>query len=96
MLAHAGTRDVARDLDVMRSVLGDTRLNYLGYSYGTRIGTSYAEQFPGNVRAMVLDGALEPNENLVESLANQGAGFQQSFDTFVGWCLGQPDCWLRR
>jgi pimeloyl-ACP methyl ester carboxylesterase len=94
VLANAGTRDVARDLDVMRSALGDTRLNYLGYSYGTRIGTSYAEQFPGNVRAMVLDGALEPNENLVESLANQGAGFQQSFDAFVGWCLGQPHCWL--
>ncbi|MBV9013553.1 MAG: alpha/beta fold hydrolase [Pseudonocardiales bacterium] len=94
VLAHAGTRDVARDLDVMRSALGDTRLNYLGYSYGTRIGTSYADQFPGNVRAMVLDGVLEPNENLVESLANQGAGFQQSFDAFVGWCLGQPRCWL--
>ncbi|HEX8935718.1 MAG TPA: alpha/beta fold hydrolase, partial [Pseudonocardiaceae bacterium] len=57
MLANAGTRDVARDLDVMRSALGDMKLTFLGYSYGTRIGTSYAEQFPGNVRAMVLDGA---------------------------------------
>ena len=94
MLANAGTRDVARDLDVMRSALGDTRLTYLGYSYGTRIGTSYAEQFPGNVRAMVLDGALDPNGNLVESLANQGAGFQQSFDAFVDWCRAQPQCWL--
>ncbi len=94
MLANAGTRDVARDLDVMRSALGDTKLSYLGYSYGTRIGTSYAEQFPGNVRAMVLDGALDPNGNLVASLANQGAGFQQSFDAFVDWCLGQPQCWL--
>ncbi len=94
MLANAGTRDVARDLDVMRSALGDTKLTYLGYSYGTRVGTSYAEQFPGNVRAMVLDGALDPNGNLVSSLANQGAGFQQSFDAFVDWCLGQPQCWL--
>jgi pimeloyl-ACP methyl ester carboxylesterase len=94
VLATVGTRDVARDMDVMRSALGDVELNYLGYSYGTRIGTSYAEQFPGNVRAMVLDGALGPNENLVESLANQGAGFQQSFDAFVGWCLAQSHCWL--
>jgi pimeloyl-ACP methyl ester carboxylesterase len=94
VLANAGTRDVARDMDVMRSALGDAKLNYLGYSYGTRIGTSYAEQFPGNVRAMVLDGALDPNENLVQSLVNQGAGFQQSFDAFVGWCLGQSPCWL--
>jgi pimeloyl-ACP methyl ester carboxylesterase len=94
MLANAGTRDVARDLDVMRSALGDTKLTYLGYSYGTRIGTSYAEQFPGTVRAMVLDGALDPDGNLVASLANQGAGFQQSFDAFIDWCLTQPQCWL--
>lgn len=94
MLANAGTRDVARDLDVMRSALGDTKLTYLGYSYGTRIGTSYAQQFPGTVRAMVLDGALDPDGNLAASLANQGAGFQQSFDAFVGWCLTQPQCWL--
>ncbi|HYZ37481.1 MAG TPA: alpha/beta fold hydrolase, partial [Pseudonocardiaceae bacterium] len=94
MLANAGTRDVARDLDVMRSALGDTKLTYLGYSYGTRIATSYAEQFPGNVRAMVLDGALDPNGNLVESLASQGAGFQQSFDAFIDWCRAQPQCWL--
>ncbi|MBV9730030.1 MAG: alpha/beta fold hydrolase [Pseudonocardiales bacterium] len=94
VLANAGTRDVARDMDVMRSALGDAKLNYLGYSYGTRIGTAYAEQFPGNVRAMVLDGALDPNDNLVESLVNQGTGFQQSFDAFVGWCLAQSSCWL--
>lgn len=94
MLANAGTRDVARDMDVMRSALGDTKLNYLGYSYGTRLGASYALQFPGNVRAMVLDGALDRNVNLVQSLVNQGAGFQQSFDAFVGWCLAQSPCWL--
>ncbi len=94
LLANAGTRDVARDMDVLRSALGDEKLNYLGYSYGTRIGTAYAEQFPGNVRAMVLDGALDPDENLVESLVNQGAGFQQSFDAFIGWCLAQSQCWL--
>jgi pimeloyl-ACP methyl ester carboxylesterase len=94
VLANAGTRDIARDMDVMRSALGDEKLSYLGYSYGTRIGTAYAEQFPGNVRAMVLDGALDPNENLVASLVNQGAGFQLSFDAFVGWCLAQSPCWL--
>ncbi|MGH3686820.1 MAG: alpha/beta hydrolase [Pseudonocardiaceae bacterium] len=96
VLANAGTRDVARDMDVLRSALGDAKLDYLGYSYGTRIGTSYAEQFPGNVRAMVLDGALDPNENLVQSLVNQGAGFQQSFDAFIEWCLGHSPCWLGR
>lgn len=94
VLANVGTRDVARDMDIMRAVLGDEKLTYLGYSYGTRIGTEYAKQFPHNVRAMVLDGALDPNENLVDSLVNQGAGFQQSFDAFVSWCLQQSGCWL--
>lgn len=94
VLENAGTRDVARDMDVMRAALGDEKLTYLGYSYGTRIGTAYAEQFPNNVRALVLDGALDPNENLVESLVNQGAGFQKSFDAFVASCVAKPDCWL--
>lgn len=94
VLANSGTRDVARDMDVLRAVLGDAQLSYLGYSYGTRIGTEYAKQFPHNVRAMVLDGALDPNESLVDSLVNQGAGFQKSFDAFVKWCKEQPTCWL--
>ncbi|MGH4012679.1 MAG: alpha/beta hydrolase [Pseudonocardiaceae bacterium] len=94
VLANSGTRDVARDMDVLRAVLGDKKLSYLGYSYGTRIGTEYATQFPRNVRALVLDGALDPDEELVESVVNQGAGFQKSFDAFVTWCLEQPNCWL--
>lgn len=93
VLANVGSADVARDMDVLRAVLGDEKLTYLGYSYGTRIGTEYAEQFPRNVRAMVLDGALDPDEPLVESLVNQGAGFQGSFDAFIDWCLPRPGCW---
>ncbi len=94
VLAHVGTREVARDLDVMRSALGDAKLTYLGYSYGTRIGTSYAEAFPGNVRAMILDGALDPAQDQVAQLLDQGRGFQQAFDAFAAWCSGQPDCAL--
>jgi pimeloyl-ACP methyl ester carboxylesterase len=93
VLANVGSADVARDMDVLRAVLGDDKLTYLGYSYGTRIGTEYAEQFPDNVRAMVLDGALDPDEPLVESLVNQGAGFQGSFDAFIDWCLPRQGCW---
>lgn len=63
LLAHVGTREVVRDMDVLRSVLGDEKLNYLGFSYGTRIGTLYAETFPDRVRAMVLDGALDPEQD---------------------------------
>ncbi|HKR51175.1 MAG TPA: alpha/beta hydrolase [Pseudonocardiaceae bacterium] len=94
VLAHIGTREVARDLDVMRSALGDAKLSYLGYSYGTRIGTSYAEYFPGNVRAMILDGALDPAQDQVSQVIDQGRGFQQAFDAFAAWCAGRANCAL--
>ncbi|WP_424923281.1 alpha/beta hydrolase [Amycolatopsis arida] len=94
MLANLGTRDVAKDLDVLRSALGDEQLTYLGYSYGTRIGYTYAEAFPGNVRALVLDGALDPEQDLVESLVEQGRGFGQAFTEFAGWCAERQDCAL--
>ncbi|MDQ3761233.1 MAG: alpha/beta hydrolase [Actinomycetota bacterium] len=94
VLSHIGTREVVRDLDVMRSALGDEKLTYLGYSYGTRIGTGYAEAFPGNVRALVLDGAVDPAQDPAAQLIDQGRGFQQAFDTFAAWCAGLPDCAL--
>ncbi len=94
MLANIGTRDVARDIDVLRAVLGDEKLTYLGYSYGTRIGSTYAEAFPGNVRAMVLDGALDPSKDPVEEVVAQGAGFQKAFDDFAAWCAKEDDCAL--
>ncbi len=94
VLAHIGTREVARDMDVMRSALGDEKLTYLGYSYGTRIGTSYAEVFPGSVRAMVLDGAVDPAQDPIAQLIDQGRGFQRAFDTFAAWCATRRDCAL--
>ncbi|MGB7799507.1 MAG: alpha/beta fold hydrolase [Pseudonocardiaceae bacterium] len=94
MLAHIGTREVTRDLDVMRSALGDAKLTYLGYSYGTRIGTSYAEDFPGTVRAMILDGAVDPAQDPVTALIDQGRGFQHAFNAFDAWCAARADCAL--
>ncbi|WP_084468048.1 alpha/beta hydrolase [Actinokineospora inagensis] len=96
MLANVGTRDVARDLDVLRSALGDDKLTYLGYSYGTRIGSTYAEAFPGNVRAMVLDGAVDPTQDAVTELVAQATGFQSAFNDFVAWCVQRQDCSLGR
>ncbi|GLZ43544.1 alpha/beta hydrolase [Actinokineospora sp. NBRC 105648] len=96
MLANIGTRDVVRDIDVLRSALGDQKLTYLGYSYGTRIGSSYAEAFPANVRAMVLDGAVDPTQDAIAELVAQAEGFQQAFDDFVAWCGQRQDCALGR
>lgn len=92
MLANLGTRDVVKDMDVLRSALGDAKLSYVGYSYGTRIGTEYAETFPQNVRALILDGAVDPTQDQLASLVAQAAGFQKAFDEFVKWCREKKDC----
>jgi pimeloyl-ACP methyl ester carboxylesterase len=92
VLANVGTRDVVRDMDVMREALGDRQLTFLGYSYGTFIGAKYAESFPGAVRALVLDGAVDPAQDAVEGLVAQGAGFQLAFDAFAADCVTQPGC----
>lgn len=89
VLANVGTRDVVRDLDILRAALGDPQLTYLGYSYGTRIGSTYAEAFPQNVRALVLDGALDPQQTTIDRTVDQNAGFQGAFDAFATWCAQQ-------
>ncbi|WP_278314833.1 alpha/beta hydrolase [Lolliginicoccus levis] len=92
VLTTVGTRENVQDLDILRAVLGDDELNYLGYSYGTYLGARYAEQFPGSVRALVLDGAVDPGMDLGEAIVRQGEGFQRSFDAFVADCATRPEC----
>ncbi|WP_422629297.1 alpha/beta hydrolase [Rhodococcus sp. (in: high G+C Gram-positive bacteria)] len=94
LLAHVGTREVVRDMDVIRGVLGDEKLTYLGFSYGTRLGTVYAETFPDRVRALVLDGALDPEQGPVDEVMLQAAGFQTAFDAFAADCAGYDTCAL--
>jgi pimeloyl-ACP methyl ester carboxylesterase len=91
-LANVGTANVAKDLDAIRAALGDEKLTYLGYSYGTRIGSAYAEEFPQNVRAMILDGAVDPNADPLEADIRQAAAFQQAFDNYAADCAKSPDC----
>lgn len=91
-LEHVGTADTVRDTDVLRAVLGDKKLTYLGYSYGTFIGAIYAERFPENVRAMVLDGAVDPAQDQITSNVQQMAGFQTVFDDWAKDCAKRPDC----
>lgn len=91
-LAQVGTTNVAKDLDVLRAVLGDQKLTYVGWSYGTSIGTQYAEQFPGKVRAMVLDGAVDPAVDTATDTLQQTEAFQQAFDKFAAWCASRQGC----
>jgi pimeloyl-ACP methyl ester carboxylesterase len=92
VLAAVGTRDVARDLRIASKVVGDQKLNYVGYSYGTQIGSEFAEQFPTEVRALVLDGAIDPSLDPVASRLTQSHGFQRAFDNFAKACAANPDC----
>src|SRR5579875_2145157 len=91
-LENAGTVSVARDLDAIRAAVGDQKLTFLGYSYGTRIGSAYAEAFPPNVRAMILDGAVDPNADPVEADLRQAKGFQDAFNDYGKDCAKDPSC----
>jgi pimeloyl-ACP methyl ester carboxylesterase len=91
-LANVGTVNVAKDLDQLRAALGDAKLTYLGYSYGTRIGAAYAEAFPDKVRAMILDGAVDPMADPIQSNIAQATAFQEAFDDYAADCAKSPKC----
>ncbi len=89
---NIGTPYVARDLDILRSLLGDERLNYLGKSYGTFIGAIYADLFPSRVGRFVLDGAVDPELTTAEISRGQAVGFEVALQRFAQWCVKQRDC----
>jgi pimeloyl-ACP methyl ester carboxylesterase len=92
LLAHVDTVSAARDLDMLRAVVGDRQLNYLGYSYGTLLGAIYAENFPGNVGRMVLDGALDPSSTSFDVNLTQSIGFENALRAYLTDCLEGSDC----
>jgi pimeloyl-ACP methyl ester carboxylesterase len=87
-LGTFNTVDTARDMDRLRQALGDAQLTYLGYSYGTTLGSTYAELFPDNVRALVLDGAVDPDKDPVADAEASAKGFETGFDAFAENCKG--------
>uniref|UniRef100_UPI0019167B1E alpha/beta fold hydrolase n=1 Tax=Mycobacterium paraintracellulare TaxID=1138383 RepID=UPI0019167B1E len=84
--ANAGTASMSRATDAVRQALGDEQINYLGYSYGTELGTAYLEKFGNHVRAMVLDGAIDPTVGPIDENVNQMAGFQTAFNDYATDC----------
>jgi pimeloyl-ACP methyl ester carboxylesterase len=91
LLPHVSTAVAARDLERVREAVGDDRLSYLGYSYGTELGAAYLEQFPDRVRVMVLDGAVDPALAWDERLAAQAVGFERALADFAAECA-RFDC----
>ncbi|MFF1908386.1 alpha/beta hydrolase [Kitasatospora sp. NPDC058218] len=87
LLPFVGTRNTARDLDVLRAAVGDKKLNYLGISYGTYLGALYAEQFPQNTGRLILDGAVDPAQDGLDHGIDQQVGFEKSFERFAADCV---------
>ena len=91
---HVSTVEVAKDLDVLRAALGENKLTYFGASYGTAIGSTYADLFPKNVGRMVLDGALDPRSSTLEIDLGQAKGFETALRAYVGACISRGSCFL--
>ena len=91
-LNHYSTAESARDMDILRAALGDKKLNYLGKSYGTYLGTLYAQFFPDKVGRMVLDGAVDPNISILAQNISQAKGFDDALAAFITDCAKEDDC----
>ncbi|MGW6278903.1 alpha/beta hydrolase [Kribbella sp. NPDC055071] len=93
LLPHVSTKDAARDIDVLRGIVGDPQLYYFGASYGTYLGATYAELFPKNVGRLVLDGAVDPSLTTKQMGIAQAKGFDTALDAFADDCA-QRSCQL--
>ncbi|WP_329349922.1 alpha/beta hydrolase [Streptomyces sp. NBC_01261] len=92
VLRHVSTIEAARDMDILRAVLGDKKLTYVGASYGTFLGATYAGLFPDKVGRVVLDGAMDPSLPARRMNLDQTAGFETAFQSFAKDCVRQTDC----
>ncbi|MFJ9117376.1 alpha/beta hydrolase [Streptomyces sp. NPDC102394] len=92
LLRHVSTVEAARDMDILRAALGDRKLTYVGASYGTFLGATYAGLFPERVGRLVLDGAMDPTLSARRLNLDQTAGFETAFQSFAKDCVRQPDC----
>ncbi|MGX1405960.1 alpha/beta hydrolase [Streptomyces ambofaciens] len=92
LLRHVSTVEAARDMDVLRAVLGDEKLTYVGASYGTFLGATYAGLFPDRAGRLVLDGAMDPSLPARRLNLEQTEGFETAFQSFAKDCVRQPDC----
>ncbi|WP_224391157.1 alpha/beta hydrolase [Pseudonocardia sp. ICBG1293] len=91
-LTSVGSSNVVKDMDVLRAVLGDEQLSYLGYSYGSELGAMYAQEFGDNLWALVIDGAVHPGRTEAEFRLSQFAAWRATFDEFAATCMAEADC----
>ena len=92
LLPFVSTRDAARDMDVLRALLGEEKLTYLGKSYGTYLGATYADLFPEQVGRFVLDGVVAPDLTSDEINLGQARGFERATTEWAAYCVAEGDC----
>jgi pimeloyl-ACP methyl ester carboxylesterase len=92
LLGKAGTTDAARDMESIRLALGDPKFNYLGFSYGTFLGATYADLYPTHIRAMVLDGAEDPTLDAITTTDTQSVAIDTELKQFFAWCAAGNNC----
>ena len=92
ILPYISTEFAARDMDLIRQALGEETISYFGFSYGSELGSVWATLFPDTVRAAVLDGAADPNNDYTEGGLAQAKGFEQQLTTFLARCSDDDDC----
>ncbi|MCZ2404163.1 alpha/beta fold hydrolase [Paenarthrobacter sp. Z7-10] len=91
-LGFIDTESSARDMDILRAAVNDTKLNYMGFSYGTKLGATYAGLFPHKVGKFSLDGALDPSLSIEDISMGQAKGFEQEIHAWAADCLAHPKC----
>lgn len=92
LLDHVSTAETVQDLEMLRQIVGDPKLNYLGFSYGTYIGARYADAYPEQVGRLVLDGAMDPRASLADVVREQTLGFEQALRAYATDCLQRRSC----
>ncbi len=92
LLGYVDTVSAARDLDLLRAILGDAKLNYLGYSYGTFLGATYADLYPNNTGRLVFDGAIDPATTDFEVTQTQAVGFENAARAYIADCMTGSKC----
>lgn len=92
LLGYVDTVSAARDMDLLRAVLGDEKLNFLGYSYGTFLGATYADLYPENTGRIVLDGAIDPATTEFDVTITQAVGFEKALRSYISFCQETSYC----
>ncbi|MFO0221590.1 MAG: alpha/beta fold hydrolase, partial [Chloroflexota bacterium] len=92
VLPYIGTTASARDMESIRAAMGVEKLNYIGYSYGTSLGSVFATLYPDSVGNLILDGAIDPSPDDDSEYGEQGVSIQGALDRVMAWCDADSDC----